>query len=312
MDTLVKGYLYIIGAALLWATSGTAGKKLINDGLTAFDLVQVRVIVSSLLLAGAFLVRRRNDLFRIRLSDVVYFVVLGGVILSVAQISYFYAIGKIQTAAAILLQYLAPVLVAMYSICFWKERLTIPKFLALVLSMGGCFLMVGAYNLQLLEMNRAGIVGGLISAAMFAAYTLLGERGMHRYSPWTVLFYSFIFAGISLLIFHSPLSCLPAVHSLEQVLLLLHISVAGTLLAFGFYLVGINYLRSTRATITATLEPIAAGILAYFFLGETLAALQLFGGALVVAAIVLLQRGREVDEMAPEVVRKDSQRGRRV
>ena len=138
MSNPLKGYLAIIGAALLWATSGTAGKKLINEGLTAFDLVQVRVTVSALLLAGAFLIRRR-DLFRIRLSDVFYFVILGGVILAVAQTSYFYAIGKIQTAAAILLQYLAPILVAVYSICFWKERLTVAKILALVLAMCGVF-----------------------------------------------------------------------------------------------------------------------------------------------------------------------------
>ena len=61
----------------------------------------------------------------------------------------------------------------------------------------------------------------------------------------------------------------------------------GTAIPFGLYFVGINYIRSTRASITATLEPISAGFIAYLFLGEILEPLQILGGVLVIAAIVL-------------------------
>ena len=72
---------------------------------------------------------------------------------------------------------------------------------------------------------------------------------------------------------------------------------------FGLYFVGINYIRSTRASITATLEPIAAGFFAFVFLGETLEFLQMVGGTLVIAAIILLQVQQEQDELAPELIR---------
>jgi drug/metabolite transporter (DMT)-like permease len=77
----------------------------------------------------------------------------------------------------------------------------------------------------------------------------------------------------------------------------------GTAIPFGLYFVGINYIRSTRASITATLEPISAGFIAYLFLGEILEPLQILGGVLVIAAIVLLQLQTEQDELAPELIR---------
>ncbi len=74
--------------------------------------------------------------------------------------------------------------------------------------------------------------------------------------------------------------------------------------AFGLYFVGISYVRSTRAIITATLEPISAGIMAYFLLGEKLESLQLLGTALVLGAITMLQLNREQDALSPELIRK--------
>ena len=298
----IKGYLCVMAAGIMWASSGTAGKALFAGGITPFELVQVRVTLSSLLLAVVFGLHSRS-LFRIRGSDLGYFFLLGGLALALVQVTYFYTISRIQVAAAIFLQYLAPVVVAFFSICFWRERLTVAKLLSLVLSLVGCYLVVGGYDLQLLQMNRVGILCGLSSAVCFAGYTLLGERGMHRYPPWTVIFYAFTLAALSWHLCYPPFQYLWAGYTLQQWGWMLYISVIGTLIPFGLFFVGVNHIRSTRATITATLEPISAGVMAYLFLGETLESLQVLGGALVVGAIVLLQVRREQDEWAPVLIR---------
>ena len=85
--------------------------------------------------------------------------------------------------------------------------------------------------------------------------------------------------------------------------LVVWVAVGGTVIPFGLYLTGINYLRSTRASITATLEPIAAGLVAYLALGEALAPPQIGGGVLVLAAVVVLQWGNEQDQRAPAAIR---------
>lgn len=299
----MKGYLCVAAAAVMWASSGTAGKALFTGGVTPFELVQIRVTVSTVLLTITFGIWFR-PLFRIRPRDLWYFFLLGGVVMALVQVTYFYAISKIQVAAAIFLQYLAPIMVAFFSICFWKERLTPGKILALVLSLGGCYLVVGGYSLHLLKMNQLGILAGLSSALCFAVYTLVGERGMHRYSPWTVLFYAFLFATITWHTLYPPFQYLRSGFSAAQWGWILYVSIVGTVLPFGLFFVGVNYVRSTRASITATLEPISAGLFAYLFIGESLQPLQMAGGAMVVAAIVVLQLKRERDELCPANIRQ--------
>ena len=298
----LKGYLCAMVAAILWGSSGTAGKALFETGMTPFELVQIRLTLSTALMALCIGILSRGML-KIRLRDIGYFLIFGGVAMALVQSTYFYAISKIQVAAAILIQYLAPILVAVYSVCFWKEKLTEVKLIALVLSFSGCYLVVGGYNLQLLQMNRLGIIGGLASAVCAAGYSLLGERGMHRYKPSTVLFYSMAFGALTWHIIYPPFHYLEAGFSFYQWKWILYIVVMGTIIPFGLYFVGINYIRSTRALITATLEPISAGFMAFFFLGEAMETLQVIGGMAVVGAIVLLQAQREHDQMSPELIR---------
>ena len=126
---------------------------------------------------------------------------------------------------------------------------------------------------------------------------------MHLYSPWSVLFYSLLFSAIPWYIFYPPFHFLVAGFTWSQWTGLLYIAFLGTAVPFGLYFMGINYIRSTRASITATLEPISAGFIAYFFLGETLELFQVLGGILVITAVVLLQLRSEKDELAPELIR---------
>jgi drug/metabolite transporter (DMT)-like permease len=298
----IKGYLSVVVASIMWASSGTAGKALFEAGMTPFELVQIRVTLSTAILAALFTASSRG-LPRIKIKDLGSFLLLGAVFMAMVQGTYFFAISKIQVAAAILLQDLAVVLVAIFSVCFWNERLTRSKLIALILALGGCYLVVGGYNLNILQMNRLGIMGGLAAAVCLAGYTLVGEGAMHRYKPATILFYALAFSSLTWHIIYPPFHYVSAGFTAWQWGWILYIAVVGTIIPFGLFFTGINYIRSTRAIVTATLEPISGGFMAFFLLGETLEPLQLLGGGLVIGAIVLLQVKREQDEMAPEFLR---------
>jgi drug/metabolite transporter, DME family len=297
-----KGYVCVVAAALMWGSSGTAGKALFDAGMSPFDLVQIRVTLASAIIFLAFLIFSK-DFLRLRARDIPFFLLLGSVVMAAVTGSYLYTISKIQVAAAILIQYLAPILVAIFAMLFWKERPTFIKITALFLAFGGCFLVVGGYNLELLQMNWLGILGGLTSAVAFAGYSLLGERAMHRYRPWTVLFYALAFSSLTWHVVYPPFTYLHGGYSLVQWGWIFYIAIVGTILPFGLFFAGINYIRSTRASITATLEPIFAGVLAFILLGETLLLLQIVGGCMVILAIVLLQLQQEHDELAPALIR---------
>ena len=111
------------------------------------------------------------------------------------------------------------------------------------------------------------------------------------------------FGAIVWNILHPPLEAFMHDYSAVQWWWILYIGVMGTLVPFGLYLEGINLIRSTRASITATLEPITAGIISYIFLNEIMEAWQITGGILVIASIILLQLHQEQDDKAPSVIR---------
>ena len=72
---------------------------------------------------------------------------------------------------------------------------------------------------------------------------------------------------------------------------------------FGLYFKGVSIIRSTRASITAILEPITAGIISYVFLGEIMDIIQMAGGILVIASIILISLDKVSDENSPEILR---------
>ena len=283
------GYLYVCLAAVLWATAGTAAKFLFNRGMTPYQLIQLRVTLAfgGLLL---WLAWRNRQLLKINTRDLLYFGLLGILGIGAAQFFYLFAISKIKVAAAILLHYTGPVFVAFYAAIFRQQKPTTRSVTALLGTVVGCFLVVGAYNLDLFSLNRSGIVGGLLAAMAFATYTLLSEYGMRKYNPWTVLLYGLLFATLAWNILHPPFEALLQFYDPAEWLWIIFIAVCGTILPFGLYFEGIRRIRSTHASITATLEPITAGVVSALFLGEILSPLQMLGGMLVIVPTIGLQR----------------------
>ncbi len=301
------GYFYVMLAAFLWAVSGSSAKFLFNGGITPFQLVQLRVT-----LATAFvfllLICVRKSLPKIAREDIAYFVVLGVVGIAGVQSTYLFAISKINVAAAILLQYMAPIFIALFSVFVARERLKGSTIAAIAMAVSGCYLVVGAYNFDNLSMNRAGIASGLASAVCFAWYSVHGEYGMRKYNPWVVLFFALLFGAAVWNVLHPPLEAFMHPYSIMEWGWIFYIGVFGTAVPFGLFLEGIDLIRSARASITGTLEPIAAGALSYAFLNETMEPLQLAGGILVLSAVVLLQIKQEIDDKAPALIRAGTNR----
>ena len=301
-SSIRRGYTYVSIAAILWAVSGSASKYLFNNGLSPFQVVQLRTTIAfvGLLIWLGF---RYPSLLRIAPRDSIYFLLLGIFGIAAAQFFYLFAISKINVAAAILLQYTGPVFVTLYSIVFTRYKLRPATVIAILGTLTGCFLVVGAYNIDLISVDRAGIIGGLLAAVAFATYSLLSEYGMRKYNPWTVLFYAMFFAALIWNILHFPLAAFFHGYSPVTWGWILFIGVLGTIVPFGLYFEGINLIRSTHASITATLEPITAGALSFIFLKETMGPLQILGGVLVIVSILLLQHKQDVDENAPGMIR---------
>jgi drug/metabolite transporter (DMT)-like permease len=281
------GYFYVTLAAVLFAISGTSSKFLFNGGITPYQLIQLRTTLAFACLL-LWLCLRHSARLRISIKDLPYFLALGVLGIGAAQFLYLFAISKINVAAAILLHYTGPVFVALYVVLVQRQKIGQMSVLAILGTLAGCFLVVGGYNLRLVALNRIGIASGMLAAVAFAIYSVLSEHGMRKYTPWTVLLYGMLFAALMWNALHPPLEALLHRYSAVQWGWIFYIGICGTVLPFGLYFEGIKRIRPTHASITATLEPISAGVIASIFLGEVMLPLQILGGLIVIASIILL------------------------
>jgi drug/metabolite transporter (DMT)-like permease len=283
-----KGYLLVILATTMWGINGVVAKYLFSHGVSPSMLVQIRSALAFLILFTALAIFKK-ELIKFSKKDLLFMVTFGVGGMGMVNFMYFTTLTKTNVATAVLLQYTGPVFITIFAVSFQGEPLTRVKVVSLALAFWGCFFMVGGYNPELLKLNAVGLTCGLIAALFYAFYTLYGEWGVKRYSPWTMVVYAFGFIALFWALFVTPWEASQQGFPLSKWPYFLYVAIVGTAIPFGLFFQGIKYIRATRASITSILEPIVAGVVSYLFLGESLFFLQIVGGISVITAIILLQ-----------------------
>jgi drug/metabolite transporter (DMT)-like permease len=288
----IRGFLCILGATTLWGGAVVVAKSLFGLGLSPSELVQIRLTIASAILFLLILFFDRR-LLRIDLSEIPYFLIFGTVGVVGNQLSYYFTVSRIQVAPAVLIQYLFPIWITLFAFFFQRKPVSRGTALALLLAAAGCYLAVGGFRIDLLRLNRVGILGGILSSFFAAFYALYGEKGLRKHSPWTLILYGFSVGALSYSFFSSPLRLFSAGYTPKVWMAILYISVFATLVPFGLYFKGIGLLGAPRASIAAAWELVMSGLAAYLALGETLHPIQMMGGVAVIAAVVLLHVSKE-------------------
>jgi drug/metabolite transporter (DMT)-like permease len=68
--------------------------------------------------------------------------------------------------------------------------------------------------------------------------------------------------------------------------------VLGTVVPFALVLASLRHLRATQASVVGMTEPVIAAAIAYVLLGEALTPVQMLGGAVVLAGVLLAETSR--------------------
>lgn len=292
----------VLGAATAWGLMGTLARYLFTAGdVGPLHLTAIRSTLAALFFFVGLLVWDQRQL-RLPLKQIPQVALVGVAGLAMANFTYYYTISLTNVATAILLQYMAPILVAIAAVFFLGERLTWMTLVALTSAVGGCLFMVKAYDPSLLRLNLPGLISGLLSACAFAAYTLLTKRAVAQIPSWTLLVYAYAFATLFWWMVTPPWLLLSHGYSLRVWGFFLLIASAGTVLPFALFTFGLTYLPATQVSILSTMEPVVAAGAGLFFLGEVLEWPQLFGGALVVAGVVLVQQRSATPRHVPKVM----------
>jgi drug/metabolite transporter (DMT)-like permease len=293
----------VLTAAGLWAVNGVISKVIIESGnIPAQRLTAVRTTGAFLLLA-AVLAASRPESLRVRRTELPMLLTFGVLGLALVQWFYFEAISRLDIGVALLIQYVAPVLVALWARFAYDEPVRRRIWAALGLSILGIALLVELWNG--LTLDGLGVAAALGSATTFAVYVLTAERAIERRDPVSLVCYGFLLASIFWALVQpwtsfpfglvdesiSLLGRLGHV-SLPVWLLMTWMVVLGTIVPFALLAASLRHIPASRAAITAMFEPVAATVFAFAWLGEALTEFQLVGAFVVLTAILLAQTAR--------------------
>ena len=311
------GYALIWTAVTLWSLNAVVAKVVLDSaGLSAFRLAEVRATGSALILVGVVLVVEPARM-RIGRRELVKLAVFGVLGLGVVQLFYFVGIRRLDIGIALVINYLAPVFVALWARFYVHEPVRRRLWLAIALSLFGLTLVVELWGGS--SLDWVGVAACLVTAIAYAAYVLMAEQSLARgRDVYSLLAWGFVFAALFWAIFQPwwsfPLNTVdgsvPLLGRLDDVsapvwVLLAYIVILGTVVPFVLLVSSLHHVPATRVTIVAMLEPVLAALAAWIWLGEELSAIQILGGLIVLAGVVLAQTARpEARDESHEETRK--------
>jgi drug/metabolite transporter (DMT)-like permease len=296
------GYAMAFAAGTLFALNGNVSKVILHSGLSSLRLTEVRC-TGALIGLALIILATRPSVMRTDRRELLRLIAFGVFGVALVQLFYFLAIRRLDIGVSLVIQYLGPLLVALYARFVVKEPVRRRIWVALACALAGLSLVVDLWHGVTLD--TLGVVWSLCSAVTFAGYMLFAERAVGNRDPVSLLCWGFLFATIFWAIaqpwwsfpFHIPgrsvslLGHLSGWH-LPVWALMLWMVVLGTIVPFFLIVGSMRHISATRAGITAMVEPVVASIAAWAWLDERLSATQLVGGAIVLAGIVLAQSAR--------------------
>jgi drug/metabolite transporter (DMT)-like permease len=305
-----RGMVQVTAAAVLFGVNASVSKVVLEAGVVPRQLAALRctgVALGLLIVVGVTAPTR----LRVSWRGLRQLAVLGVVGAALIQWLYFVAIDRLPVGIALLLEFTAPVLVAVFARLVLREDVRPVVWLALVMSLAGLGLVAQVW--QDARLDAVGVAAGLGGAACLATFLLRGRQSAPPHDPVAVNFWMFAWASVFWLVVEplwgidwGPLgrstSLLGALATVEVPVwvAVVWVIVLGTLAPYALDLAALRHLPATTVGAVGMLEPVVAAGVAWLWLEQALTTAQVAGGLVVLAGVALAQAARNpVDDAVP-------------
>ncbi len=304
---VLVGLAVALLSAATFGTSGAVGKSLLEQEWSSGAVVASRIALGAAVLAipGALAMRGHWALLR-RAKTWVHAGVFGLLAVAGCQLFYFLALEQLSVGVALMLEYLGPVLVVGW---LWARHGQRPRRLTIAgvaLAVGGLLLVLDVLGEA--QLSPLGVLWGLLAAVGLAAYFIIGSDGENAVPPVS-------FAALGMGIGAVGLGVAGLIGLVPMRASTHDVAMAGTLVTWWVpmlwlglvaaalaYLTGIVAARALGAKVASFVgltEVLFAVLFAWALLGELPTAVQLVGGALIVAGVVAIKLDDRAHPSAP-------------
>jgi drug/metabolite transporter (DMT)-like permease len=295
----LAGVAFVVASAIAFGAMAIMARVAYADGVDTRTLLALRFAIAALCLAA--IVRLRGVPMP-KGRDLALAGLLGGVGYAAQAAAFFTALTLAPAGLVALLLYLHPAAVAVLAAAFLREPMSRAKLAALALALAGMALTVapalGAGAGGAPARLSLGIAFGLAAAALYAVYIVAGARLAARVAPLGLS--TVVVASAAIVFVAAAAIAGPALpRTVAGWAAAAGIAVVSTVGAITLYFAGLARIGPTMASTLSAVEPAFTVALAALLLGERILPAQLAGGALILAAVVLLSRAAGDQRAAP-------------
>jgi drug/metabolite transporter (DMT)-like permease len=282
-------YLKLLLMTVCWGGTFIAGRYIAQD-VDPFAGAFLRFASASVLLL--FLTRKQEGRWpRIDKRQVFPLILLGMTGVFAYNIFFLKGLKLITAGRASLIVASNPILIALFSVIFLKERLNAVKGFGIILSVAGAVVVISKGHPA--EMLAGGLGWGEIlilgCVASWVTYSLVGRAVMARLSPLVSVTYASVLGALALLI-PACLEGMPGAipgYSLLDWAGILYLGIFGTVIGFVWYYEGIRAVGPIKAGQFINFVPVSAILLGFFVLDEPITSSLAMGAVLVIGGVYL-------------------------
>ena len=297
-----RAELFLVTAAMGFAVGGIAAKILREANLDAFRLTQIRITAAALILLVIALIRGKEQLYvkRSEIKDLVLFGIIG---IAVVNSFYYFALKYLYVSVALIIEFTAPIWIALYLRFVKKKNIPLSAWVGIGCAFLGLVLISQVWSGE--SLHPLGVFVAILDALALAFYFLTADRlGQTRNSlsltTWGMGIAA-IFWAIALPWWNFPFEFLTQTFTLSGELsrysapgwaLILWIVVTATVIPYLLTVAAIRELSASTSSVIAMIEPIIAGVIAWWLLNEAFTNIQLVGCAAVLVGVYLADKAR--------------------
>lgn len=278
-------YVFVLLAALLWASTPAVGKLMIKE----LSNIQVLLFISFIATLSLFIIVLVNGKLKLikkyKKKDYFTFAYMGFIGIFLYNILFYGALMFSSAQEAFIINYTWPVWVTIFSIFILKDKFTIKKLIAILLGFIGVYLVVTKGDLLSFSVqNIQGILLAAVGAISYGLFSVLGKKKTYDTFVSMMFYYlfTFIFTLITVLLF----SHIPSIN-INQFYGLLWLGVFTAGLAFVFWFSALKYGDTTKMANMIFLTPFLSLVYIYFLTGEKILTSSIAGLIIIILGILL-------------------------
>jgi drug/metabolite transporter (DMT)-like permease len=288
-------------AALMFGFNASSVKIILGTEISPEQLVLFRTAFTALI-AGIVLFITNKKAFKISKKELPVLVFYGIFGIALMQWSYSNAVSLLPISVALLIEYTAIVIVPLVSLLLFKEKVRPRLWFGIAAVLVGLAIVSNVWNSAL---NPLGVAWAFMAAACLSIYFLIGEHTQRKRDAMSTLFYTFAVAAVFWAIMNliNPGNAIDinldfnlggnlSGISMPVWAGLLWIGIMGSFVPMLLDYIALGNLSATAVGVIATAETVFATVFAWAWLNESMTTLEVIGGLIVVAGIILAETSR--------------------